>query len=673
MISTITCGRAARLAVLLVASALAATVALAQSAAPEAPAPADSATSSPALTPAEARPDNQQPVELEQLVTTMIEAMGSPQYHVREQATEALRKIGQPARKALEEAARGDDPEIRMRAERLLRDLRHGITPDWPSELALLARHYARLNESEQQNAIRRIAEKLEEKAAIFLASRLTGKDHEATQALSSIRSSNSAKLAAELIEAVGEPENDYQKRALVWARSKVGTPLDALRIMEGLELDNSLRNMVVEDGIKMLMGQLQDKPPKQVLETATEFAASTGDARFSYIAAEALLALGRGEEAAELQTKALALQPTSEPAHFAAANMLIEIGRNRLAAAECQQILEIEPANSVYDLNALLRLSDLYAASGLYRQAADTLQGALDGYLTARAGNSGYAMTSNPDVVKARIEQYRQRAAQYPAPDGAEIGDNVANELKLTLTEVLKDKRLADYQQALANCDVRMRVPVLPEGLRVLDLAESEIAYDVDQQALLLKLHGQVAARIEFKIAEGVENLLLAVDSVDCLYIYQLTVAGSTMKRIDRFEKDFVLAARLDGAIRGLRDVKAWLGSTEVPWPELKDGHTLDFFSTANVLRLEGTMADGRRVTIIGDYRKLEYKPAEKAELPAEEAPRPDPADGQPQEPEKADSPPPDGQQPEGQAEPEDAPPPPPPPLPPPPPANIS
>lgn len=56
-------------------------------------------------------------------IQDLIRKLGAEDYATREQATEDLRKIGKPAREALEKAAEAsDDPEVRQRARGLLDD-----------------------------------------------------------------------------------------------------------------------------------------------------------------------------------------------------------------------------------------------------------------------------------------------------------------------------------------------------------------------------------------------------------------------------------------------------------------------------------------------------------------------------------------------------------------------
>ena len=56
-------------------------------------------------------------------VQDLIRKLGSEDYATREQATEELKKIGKPARAALQQAAaESEDPEVRQRAQDLLDD-----------------------------------------------------------------------------------------------------------------------------------------------------------------------------------------------------------------------------------------------------------------------------------------------------------------------------------------------------------------------------------------------------------------------------------------------------------------------------------------------------------------------------------------------------------------------
>ena len=60
-------------------------------------------------------------VAIEEEIASLVRDLGSPRYKTRERASKRLWEIGQPARSALEAAAKSKDPEVAMRAETLLR------------------------------------------------------------------------------------------------------------------------------------------------------------------------------------------------------------------------------------------------------------------------------------------------------------------------------------------------------------------------------------------------------------------------------------------------------------------------------------------------------------------------------------------------------------------------
>ncbi|MDD4892070.1 MAG: hypothetical protein PHU85_19280 [Phycisphaerae bacterium] len=102
-------------------------------------------------------------------VRALIADLGAQRPDVRENAQATLRRIGPKAIPALEEACRSDNPEVRVRARDVLADVRMGVQPDWPADVVLLMRHYAKLPENERVKAINRVAEAIQENSAPFL------------------------------------------------------------------------------------------------------------------------------------------------------------------------------------------------------------------------------------------------------------------------------------------------------------------------------------------------------------------------------------------------------------------------------------------------------------------------------------------------------------------------
>ena len=71
-------------------------------------------------------------------VARLIRNLGNPDYDVRQRATSQLSHLGTDARRQLEEAAQHEDPEIRLRAQRLLEQLkvRELWEPSWTEHRA---------------------------------------------------------------------------------------------------------------------------------------------------------------------------------------------------------------------------------------------------------------------------------------------------------------------------------------------------------------------------------------------------------------------------------------------------------------------------------------------------------------------------------------------------------
>src|SRR5690242_16674747 len=71
-----------------------------------------------------------------------VRALGDDEFSIRQRASAFLWKAGNPALPHLEQAAKSTDPEVRLRSNLILRNLRLGITPDSPVELQLLVSQF---------------------------------------------------------------------------------------------------------------------------------------------------------------------------------------------------------------------------------------------------------------------------------------------------------------------------------------------------------------------------------------------------------------------------------------------------------------------------------------------------------------------------------------------------
>ncbi len=193
--------------------------------------------------PAGERPD---PADQGRIIDLLINDLGAAKYKTREAATMGLRRIGLPALKALERAAKSNDPEVRTRARKILKDVRLGITPEWPAELALLARHYNRLTDlGRRQDALKRIAAKLGAKAVPILIVGLAAPEPaEAESALNCLKRIDSEESARMVVKILTEPKTTFQKQALALARARLGETRDALQILSSDETDKRTRRV---------------------------------------------------------------------------------------------------------------------------------------------------------------------------------------------------------------------------------------------------------------------------------------------------------------------------------------------------------------------------------------------------------------------------------------------
>lgn len=95
-------------------------------------------------------------------IAAAVTALGDDEFSVRQRASDFLWRAGNPALPQLEQATRSTDPEVRMRSNLIVRNLRLGITPDSPADLqALVLQFY-----DGDQNTRLRVINALRQKSA---------------------------------------------------------------------------------------------------------------------------------------------------------------------------------------------------------------------------------------------------------------------------------------------------------------------------------------------------------------------------------------------------------------------------------------------------------------------------------------------------------------------------
>lgn len=287
----------------------------------------------------------------------LVRDLGAGDYATRERASAALRQLGMAALPSLEQVEHSADPEVRERAREILVDLRLGLTPDWPAEMAALVRGYRQLDAAARPDVLQRVAKELKLQAVPFLLGARAGAEQEA--------------------------------------------------------VDRLLRELV-NTGVQKMRRALKRNEPAEVRKLAEQYRPLAAiDPRLSYLEAEALAVTGQFAAADACRQRALAAAPDREEPHYLAAEMLQELRRDPLAIIEWNQVLKIPPVDDVYDINAYLRLADLKNKTGQFAGAADLLEKALTLFRQAReSGRGGYGLVGGDEKqMETRVRALRQQA----------------------------------------------------------------------------------------------------------------------------------------------------------------------------------------------------------------------------------------------------------------------
>jgi Flp pilus assembly protein TadD len=95
-------------------------------------------------------------------IAAAVTALGDDEFAVRQRASDFLWRAGNPALPQLEQATRSNDPEVRMRSNLIVRNLRLGLTPESPADLQLLVLQFY----DGDRNTRLRVINELRQKAA---------------------------------------------------------------------------------------------------------------------------------------------------------------------------------------------------------------------------------------------------------------------------------------------------------------------------------------------------------------------------------------------------------------------------------------------------------------------------------------------------------------------------
>jgi len=545
------------------------------------------------------------------IVQALIRDLGADSYAAREHATATLRLIGQPARQALEKAAQSDDPEVRLRARDILRDVRLGIGPQWPADIVLLVRHFDQLQQHERSNAIYRIA-RLGPKAVPFLVRRMeVGTTNEANWAVNALQQRGSnPEVCREVIRLITKPKNEQQARALAWARTRRGDALgDIDALADRLPPAQLKLDKPTETAIANILAQLNAGKPNQALAAAKALATShPADPRALYLQAQALVALNKDKQALALRDKALGLAPDQQQPHHLAAALLMKLGLNRQAVKELQKVTEIPPNDGPLDTNAYLRLSAIHATSGLFEPAAQYLEKALKLLLKAKDQEQLKPLAT---VLQAEVDRLRQRAASFPVAPDAVVEDAVPHtELKLQITIVPKQGKLDDLQRALAATAAQFQIAADLPDIETLALPAASVKYDGQKHQLLVLLHDTPACD-PLPFQAKANDARVALHLPGFTYIYKIDPATGAAERLARFEKDYLVALKPGLRLSALARPTLRINGQSYKWQKALDGIPFDRLPERFDIVVEGTAPLGRRITIRASLPAGEPSPA--------------------------------------------------------------
>ncbi len=437
-------------------------------------------------------------------IADLIEQLGADAFTEREAASAALWDKGEAALPPLREASTHADPEVATRARKLIPLLEMGIRPTWPESRRKAMLESRNLSRDPLRKLIREIHEELGDDAFPFLRFHLRGEaSHQATDLL-----------------------------------------------------------------IDHLLTLFQREEYELLKERAAACAErAPHEARFLYLQAAGAGFLQEKELAHTLCQQAFEINPDDEVAHYLAAELLRKLNQVQLAIREYHRVLEIPPDQSVYDINAYLRLGNLYERTEEYAKAAFALQRALALYEEGKDRGLGL-VGRTVEEVQAAIENLQSRAI------AAEMGENP---FQVLVRQVVMDGREEELHAARRESDLIMTMNVQPHGLRLFEKAPATVGYDAVQQKVVVLLNDRPVQKGFFHELKADRNRI-QIQSLDRVYFFELDPETGRGRKVDVFELDYVLTIIPNEHAAGLADPELLLNDTAVTWEELREGIPYDF-----------------------------------------------------------------------------------------------
>ena len=517
-------------------------------------------------------------------IRALIEQLGAPSHKEREKAAAALWQIGDPALELLKRAAKADDPEVSDRAGALIDNIRLGILPSWPESLRAQVLQCEAVPLEPHRGFMISLAKARGAEAVPFLLSRLHLEGHPDNEtALKLLQGLAEDPAARDTIrKRIGQPANQNEARLLAQLLKGGASFSDQLALLELKHLPPSDRRPVMDAVLKNLREKLTSGDAAGAEKDAALAAkACPEEAGFLYLQGLATGRTGELNRANELFRQALALHPDDEEPHYAAGTLLNDLGHPELSEREWRRILEIPPVDEVYDINAHLRLGDIFKRRHEHKAAADAFERALVLYREKKAnGGSGFGLLGDEKELEAMIARLRSA---------------IDSEWKLTLqSRVKQDKRKA-LNDMLKAADVTLSLNVQPAGFRLFEVAPATVSFDTERKQYVVLLNGSSCGEgVAGELKEGGNKV--AVRTLDMVYLFD--VAGDTGKaqKVESYEKDYTIRIRPSEEVRTWKELVIRINGKEQTLAELEDGLFFDWLPEKLVLEATGLTPDGQR-----------------------------------------------------------------------------
>jgi len=531
-------------------------------------------------------------------IKELTEKLGAEKYSDREKASTKLLKIGFPALPFLENAMKSSDPEVKTRAKALIRDIRLGIKPEWEDDLKNKLRKFKSLPPEERKSIIDAISLRTEEEALPFLISVVEAGGQNAPLALKNIlRMENEAIWIKKTLDIKGKPTNPYVAELQAKAAMRSGNFKKTLTVLKSTSLKSQGKRFSVDFCMEFLKARIDDKEFAKAAEEAAELAETLpNEAPPLYIQAEALRKSGKVNLAEKIEKKALGLNPKEEAPHYTAGEFLMKRGSLPLAYKEWKKILDIPSEDDVYNINAYLRLSTIYAKSGLYAKALESLETALKHYKKAKKENGSSMGMVGADKIGAKLEYLRAKAEKKGDGDGTikNVPPEYPDFLDANVKEIVKNGKMREMRKAIKNSAAGLSLKIQPRGIRLFKDKTLIPKYDKEKKRLEILLYGNPAASKNIDLGNN-KNTTIYIFSLDTYYIYKYFPESGKIEFTNSFEKDYILRIRKKGPTRFWRNATIIIDGKKKTWKEMTEGIHFDYMPEKLDIKLKGTSPTGK------------------------------------------------------------------------------